>query len=137
MIVRRARTQDLDGVVALWQHHAGPSRSVSGLDEARRLVARDPDALIVAVDEAGVVVGSLIVGWDGWRCHLYRLAVEATVRRAGVASALVAEASTRARALGARRLDAMVHRDNEGAIAFWEALGFELQDDDGRWSLAT
>jgi len=29
----------------------------------------------------------------------------------------------------------MVHRDNESAIAFWQAQDFELQDDDARWSL--
>jgi hypothetical protein len=38
--------------------------------------------------------------------------------------------------LGLRRPDAMVYRENDGAVAFWQARGFELQDEDGRWSLA-
>jgi ribosomal protein S18 acetylase RimI-like enzyme len=98
------------------------------------LLARDPEALIVACDDQDGVIGSLIVGWDGWRCHLYRLVVHPDHRRMGVAGQLLAEARQRAQQLGAPRLDAMVHRDNVGAIAFWDAQSFELQDDDARWS---
>jgi ribosomal protein S18 acetylase RimI-like enzyme len=83
--------------------------------------------------EDGRLVGSLIVGWDGWRCHLYRLAVEPSVRRRGVATALLAAAGDRARQLGAVRLDATVHPDNAPAIAYWQAMGFTL-DVYGRWS---
>ncbi len=49
-----------------------------------------------STDSDARVVGTLIVGWDGWRCHLYRLAVDRTVRRSGIAGTLVAEARRRA-----------------------------------------
>jgi ribosomal protein S18 acetylase RimI-like enzyme len=127
---------DLDEVLALWRDYGGPTRTPARPDSARTLIARDPDALLLATDENRSIVGSVIVGWDGWRCHLYRLVVRPSARRAGVASVLVAEARKRARELGARRVDAIVHRENFAAVSFWEALGFELQDDDGRWSLA-
>jgi ribosomal protein S18 acetylase RimI-like enzyme len=133
--IRSAHTADVDEVVSLWRRFGGPTRSLGQHDEARALLARDPQALILASTEEGGVIGSLIVGWDGWRCHLYRLVVHPDHRRKGVAGLLVAEGRRRAGALGVARLDAMVHRDNEGAIAFWEAQDFELQDDDARWSL--
>lgn len=133
--IRTAVLDDVDEVVDLWRQFGGPTRSLGQHDEARALLARDPDALIVACADDGAVIGSLIVGWDGWRCHLYRLVVHPDRRRVGVAGQLLAEGRQRARQLGVARLDAMVHRDNEGAIAFWEAQGFELQDDDARWSL--
>lgn len=135
MEIRNATASDLDEVVALWREYGGPTRSAPQASSARSLIERDPDALILAFNDERDIVGSLIVGWDGWRCHLYRLVVHPSARRAGIATALVAAAQTRAQALGASRVDAMVHRDNVDAVAFWEALGFELQDDDSRWSV--
>lgn len=134
-MIRSATERDVETVVDLWRTHGGPTRSSGQEREARALLTRDPDALIVAVDGEERVVASLIVGWDGWRCHLYRLVVEPRNRREGVATALLAEARERARGLGCTRLDAMVHRENRDAVAFWESCGFEMQDDDGRWSV--
>jgi ribosomal protein S18 acetylase RimI-like enzyme len=134
--LRIATAADVDAVVDLWQQFGGPTRSPPRAAPTTRLLARDPDALILAVDDERIV-GSVIVGWDGWRCHLYRLVVRPEARRAGIADALVAAARDRARDLGASRVDAMVHDDNDGAVAFWRAAGFELQDDDRRWSAPT
>ena len=36
--------------------------------------------------------------------------------------------------LGAKRLDAIVSRQNAVGVSFWESDGFELHDDNGRWS---
>jgi len=134
LLIRTATSDDLDATVALWREHGAPTRGLNALADARALIDFAPDALLVATDDAGSVVGSLIVGWDGWRCHLYRLVVHPSCRRDGVASALLTESRNRARARGAARVDAMVRRENAGAVAFWEANGFTLQDDDGRWS---
>ena len=134
MEIRSANAEDLDEVVDLWHREGGPTSLPGGISEARSLLRRDPDALLVArVDEA--VVGSLIVGWDGWRCHLYRLVVEPRCRRSGVATGLVAEAKARAHASGARKIDAMVNFNNESAVAFWEGQQFDQDPRDGRWSL--
>jgi len=133
--IRTAALGDVEEVVSLWRKFGGPTRSLGQHAEARALLARDPEALIVACDDKAAVIATLVVGWDGWRCHLYRLVVHPDHRRAGIAGLLVAEGRRRAKALGVARLDAMVHRDNDGAIAFWESQDFELQDDDARWSL--
>jgi ribosomal protein S18 acetylase RimI-like enzyme len=132
--IRCATEADLDGVVDLWHHAAGPSRHPGQRAEAEILLGRDPEALLVALTD-GAVVGTLIVGWDGWRCHLYRLAVAQSARRSGIAGALAAEARRRATDHGAVRIDAMVNTDNLGAVAFWESAGFRADSHDGRWSL--
>jgi ribosomal protein S18 acetylase RimI-like enzyme len=131
--VRTGAPADAEAVVALWSVAAGPSRLVSDVGAVTALLDRDPSALLVAVDE-GAVVGTVIVGWDGWRCHLYRMAVAASHRRRGVGVALVDAALERARGLGARRLDAMVADENELGQAFWAARGFERDDHDSRWT---
>lgn len=133
LTVRSGLPDDIPNVIELWNRAAGPTRQAGQHHEAEQLLRHDPDALIVAEDD-GQLLGTLIAGWDGWRCHLYRLAVEPVARRSGVARALVSEAQTRASARGARRLDAMVDPANVVALTFWDAIGFEC-DTDQRWSL--
>jgi ribosomal protein S18 acetylase RimI-like enzyme len=132
--LRTANADDLAAVVALWGRAAGPTRLAGQLAEAEALMRRDPQALLIA-ESQGRVIGTLIAGWDGWRCHLYRLAVDHSVRRTGVAVALVAMARERAAVLGATRLDAMVARENAAGVAFWSGQGFDEDLADGRWSL--
>ena len=96
------------------------------------LIDRDPDALIVVADE-GVLARSVIAGWDGWRAHLYRLAVRPDRRRQGIGGALLAAAEERLRALGARRIDAMVLDRNELGQRLWSARGHRRQDEWSRW----
>ncbi len=132
--IRSATPDDLAWVVDLWNRAAGPTRRAGQIPETSALLARDADALIVAED-AGEIVGTLIVGWDGWRCHLYRLAVDPAARRSGIASRLVAEARARAAALGVFRIDAMVDGDNARAHGFWASVGFDADGRDQRWSV--
>lgn len=78
--IRSATAADLDTVLAFWKVSAeGTSISDDG-DGVARLVERDPDALILA-ERDGTLVGTVIAGFDGWRCHLYRLAVHPEQRR--------------------------------------------------------
>ena len=134
MEIRSAIDADLEEVVDLWQREGGPTSLPGGVTEATALLRYDPDALVIARID-GVLAGSIIVGWDGWRCHLYRLVVDPPWRRSGVATQLVVEAMARARAIGARKIDATVSLDNRSAIRFWECQQFEQDPRDGRWSL--
>ena len=97
-----------------------------------RLIEQDPDALVLAVDN-DLIVGSIIVGWDGWRCHLYRLAVAPTHRRQGIGRALVSLAEERFALSGGTRADAMVLDDNEQAQRVWSAAGYRAQPEWSRW----
>jgi ribosomal protein S18 acetylase RimI-like enzyme len=134
LTIRTAERDDLDEVVRLWETSAGPTRHAGQRPEAARLLEHDPDALLLA-ELDGELVGTLIVGWDGWRCHLYRLAVVETARRQGVGRALLRRALSRVIRLGAARVDAMVDLENGAGVAFWESEGFEFDQADGRWSL--
>lgn len=96
------------------------------------LVARDPDALILAVRD-GAIVGTVVAGWDGWRCHLYRLAVDPGHRRQGIGRLLVDAAEQRFRRLGGTRADAMVLDGNAPAHQAWGATGYARQAEWSRW----
>jgi ribosomal protein S18 acetylase RimI-like enzyme len=112
--------------LALWKRaETGPSTTESAAD-VRWLLERDPDALLLADDE-GEIVGSLIVGWDGWRGTFYRLAVDPAHRRRGLATEMVRAGEERLRSLGAKRLHAIVESEEADAMAFWASAGYELQ----------
>ena len=124
MRIRSASTADIPAVLELWGRARSSGASTRD-DEAvvRRLMARDPEALLLA-ELDGQVVGTLIVGWDGWRGNMYRLAVAPEHRRQGIAARLISEGEDRLRALGGRRATALVWRDDEPASAVWTAAGY-------------
>jgi len=67
-----------------------------------------------------------MVGFDGHRGWVYYLAVSPDHRRKGLGRALMAAAEAWLRARGAPKIQLMVREENE-AIAFYEALGLERQ----------
>jgi ribosomal protein S18 acetylase RimI-like enzyme len=130
--IRGASEQDIAAVLALWEAARSlptVSDSPEGLAE---LLDADPGALLVA-ELDGVLVGSLIAAWDGWRGSFYRLAVSPEHRRKGLARMLLSEGERRLRERGAVRLTAIVAEDEEGAMAFWRAVGYERQRDRARF----
>ncbi|BCJ43852.1 N-acetyltransferase [Actinoplanes ianthinogenes] len=131
--MRKAEPADLPAVLAFWQGAAeNGNRPVDTAEAVEALLARDPEALILAIGD-GAVVGTIIAGWDGWRCHLYRLAVDPDRRRAGIGGRLIAAAEERFRALGGTRADAMVLDANERAHGIWTAHGYRPQPEWSRW----
>lgn len=120
LIIRPCRLDECAHVLDLWRKAEAIPRPTDTLPDVERMVREHPDTLLVG-EEDGRIVGSVIAGWDGWRGGIYRLAVLPECRRRGVAQALVAEAERRLAARGARRLSAMVARDEPQAVAFWNA----------------
>ncbi len=130
--IRPGTEADVQALLELWRL-GGPRPSVTDSEAGiRTLLGHDPGSLLLA-DADGTLVGSLVVGWDGWRGSFYRLAVDPGRRRQGIATALVRTGEASLRARGAVRLTAIAVTDENAANALWEALGYELQTDVGRF----
>ncbi|MGW0599916.1 GNAT family N-acetyltransferase [Streptomyces sp. NPDC002776] len=130
--IRAAGPEDLDAVLAFWKVAAEGTSISDDRDGVERLVDRDPEALILA-ERGDALAGTVIAGFDGWRCHLYRLAVHPDHRRQGIGAALLAAAEERFVRLGGRRGDAMVLQRNERAQHAWRAAGYVPEEHWRRW----
>jgi ribosomal protein S18 acetylase RimI-like enzyme len=130
--IRAGAPDDLDAVLAFWKVAAEGTSISDDRAGVERLVARDPGALILAEID-GELAGTVIAGFDGWRCHLYRLAVRPDRRRRGVGAALLTAAEERFVRLGGRRADAMVLTRNETAQHAWRAAGYAPEEQWRRW----
>jgi ribosomal protein S18 acetylase RimI-like enzyme len=123
--IRSATHADVDGLLDLWKR-AGSHPSPTDTPTSVLRVIDVPHAeVIVAVGANELLVGSIIATFDGWRGNVYRMAVDPTYRRRGLARRLAGEAEDWLRAAGAVRLSALVEGNSEVAQAFWESVGFE------------
>jgi len=81
----------------------------------------DSSALHLVAVDGGRVVATCRLVEEGATAHLGRMAVAASARRRGIASALLAEAETRARERGVRRVALAAQT---GALALYEQAGY-------------
>ena len=100
-------------------------------DEARAIWIDAPHATLVAVDDAGTVLGTYYIkpnhaGPGGHVCNCGYIVAPAA-RGRGVASALCRDSQERAVALGFRAMQFnMVASTNETAVGLWKKLGFAV-----------
>jgi ribosomal protein S18 acetylase RimI-like enzyme len=122
--LRAATAADIDEILGLWEAAGAHPTTTDDAPSVAAVIGRDGDALLVA-EIGGRLVGTLIATWDGWRGNMYRLAVLPDVRRRGIATTLVDRAEGRLRALGCRRVTALVVDDDVHAVDFWTDVGFD------------
>lgn len=129
VVLRRARPADEPHVLAVdaaaflpfWRFDR------AGLDDA--MAATPAARMRVAVGDDDDIVGYAVTGRAGSRGYLQRLAVAPERRRAGIATALVADGLRWLRRWGAREMLVNTQEGNEAALALYEALGFVRQPD--------
>ena len=127
MIVRAFQPSDEAGVVELWRRCDLTRPWNDPHKDVRRKLAVRPDWFLVAED-AGAVVGTVMVGYDGHRGWVYYFGVDPAHRRRGVGRALMAEAERLLRAEGCPKLNLQVRAGNTGAIEFYRSLGFAVDE---------
>jgi ribosomal protein S18 acetylase RimI-like enzyme len=121
--------RDFEAVSALWQ---GIEKGVRlGRSDTRaeieKKLGRDPDLFLVAESD-GLIVGSVIGGYDGRRGLIYHLAVQAGFRQHGLGGRLMDEVESRLHAKGCLKCYLLVTTDNEEAMRYYERRGWQHMD---------
>ncbi|MET0726251.1 MAG: GNAT family acetyltransferase [Leifsonia sp.] len=125
--VRRFQRDDTERVVALWRACGlVVPWNDPHLDIARK-VAEQPDLFLVGEDD-GLLVASVMVGYDGHRGWMNYLAVDPAAQGRGHGRALVAEAERMLTERGCPKLNLQVRGSNASAIGFYEAIGYAVDD---------
>lgn len=117
---------DYAAVMDLWAN-AGNGIHLRRSDESQEIekkLLRDPDLFLVAEHNGGIV-GAVLGGFDGRRGMMYHLAVATDFRNQGIGAALMVDLETRLKDKGCIRYYLLVTMDNDEAIQFYEAHGWE------------
>jgi ribosomal protein S18 acetylase RimI-like enzyme len=125
--IRPYTADDEDVVVQLWTDcdlvvpWNNPRRDI-----ARKLQAQ-PELFLVGVlgDE---LVATVMAGYEGHRGWINYLAVHPDHQRRGLGRQIMAEAEARLLAVGCPKINLQVRATNTHVIAFYESLGFTVDD---------
>lgn len=124
---------DLDAARSLWERTGIWLRPSDGREQMALLLERCPDLQLAARDGRGVLIGTVMGGWDGRRGYVYHLAVEPSWQRRGVATALMDELERRLRAKGALKVKLQILTGNDASRAFFAARGYAVEEDCEPW----
>lgn len=127
LAIRPFRPSDEDAIVSLWRR-CGLTRPVN---DPRKDIARKSNIqaewfLVGTLDEA--IVATVMTGYDGHRGWLYYVGVDPAHRGRGIGRAMLADVEHRMRALGCPKINLQVRTGNDGAMAFYRALGYAVDD---------
>ena len=133
ILISEFTMDDFPVVHVLWQRSGLWMRPSDGPEATALKLERDPDLFLIARDREGVIVGTVMGGWDGRRAYVYHLAVLPEQRRQGIADALMDELEERFRGLGALKAKTQILLDNEASRAFFKRRGYLREDDCEPW----
>ncbi len=132
LIIRSCGPDEVSRVLDLWQVVRSRLGATDDTASLRALATRDEDALLIA-ELDGRLVGTLIAAWDGWRGNMYRLVVHPDHRGEAVSTRLIHAGEAVLRDRGARRVTALVWREDRRAARTWARAGYELEEGTGRF----
>jgi ribosomal protein S18 acetylase RimI-like enzyme len=128
MHIRPFHVGDAEGVIDVWRRCDLLRPWNDPQKDIRRKVAVQPEGFLVAVDERGTVVGTIMVGYDGHRGWINYIGVSPDHQRRGIGRALMAEAERLLRAKGCPKINLQVRTSNSNVLAFYKAIGFAPDD---------
>jgi len=127
MQIRPFRRADEGPVIALWEECQLTRPWNDPRKDIARKLAVQPELFLVGVD-SGIVMASVMAGYEGHRGWVNYLAVAPRYRGHGHARALMNHVEQRLLERGCPKLGLLVRKSNPEAIAFYRRLGY-AQDD--------
>ncbi len=126
-LIRRYAPEDEPQVVELWERCELVVPWNVPADDIARKLAFQPEFFFVA-DQERRVVGSVMAGYEGHRGWINYLAVDPSLRRSGLGRELMDHAEARLSEVGCPKINLQVRGPNRDVIAFYESLGYRIDD---------
>lgn len=127
MQIRSFMPRDEAGVIALW-HQCGLTRAWNDPHEdVQRKLTTQPELFLVGEID-GVVVATVMAGFDGHRGSVNYLAVSPAHRNRGFGRALMQHVEQALIARGCPKLNLQVRTGNDPALTFYRRLGYSVDD---------
>lgn len=128
MEIRPFQETDESSVIALWADvFAYPEPRNNPATVIRQKRAVQPDLFFVALLD-GVLVGTVMGGYDGHRGWIYSLAVSPPARRRGIGTALMRRVERELAARGCPKVNLQVLAANAGTVEFYRKLGYTVEE---------
>ena len=122
--IREMTIADYAPVYALWKASQGVGLSEADSKEGiKHFLARNPGLSYIAVD-GEQIVGAALCGHDGRRGYIHHLSVDQAHRKQGIGKSLVNRCVFALMQIGIAKCHLFVFGENEGAIQFWNKVGW-------------
>jgi ribosomal protein S18 acetylase RimI-like enzyme len=123
MNIREFQPGDETDVIALWKACDLIVPWNDPHQDIERKLKVDPDLFLVGL-EKGIIVASVMGGYEGHRGWINYLAVHPDRRGKGFAKAIMAEVEQRIKAKGCPKICLQVRKTNHTVIAFYKSIGY-------------
>lgn len=126
-MIEELTLNDTAGAVALWEQ-AGLTRPWNDAAADFRRAVTNETSVVLGLRKAEELIGAVMVGDDGHRGWVYYLAVADAARSTGIGRRLMAGAEAWLKQRGCPKIQFMVRSDNTPVLAFYDHLGYPLQE---------
>ncbi|MBL4830905.1 MAG: GNAT family acetyltransferase [Aliivibrio sp.] len=124
MLIRTFDLNDQPAVIQLWQQN---NLVVPWNDPIKDIEIKlnHNDDLFLVGERDGVIIATLMGGYDGHRAWVNYLAVNTSFQHRGYAREMLAYFESQLKQLNCPKINLLVRSNNQEIIAFYEHLGFK------------
>jgi len=123
MIIRQYLPEDEEAVINLWKICNLTKPWNNPEQDINRKLENSPELFLVGTIN-GIIVASVMAGYDGHRGWIYYLAVDPEHRKQGLGRQMMTAAEEKLLEIGCPKIDLMVRKNNMDVITFYEKIGY-------------
>jgi ribosomal protein S18 acetylase RimI-like enzyme len=127
LMIRPYAPRDEEAVIRLWLRCDLVVPWNNPRQDIERKLKVNPDLFLVG-EIRGNLVATCMAGYEGHRGWINYLATDPDYRRQGIAARMMEVAEEKLIAMGCPKINLQVRAGNKDAVAFYEAVGYELDD---------
>jgi len=118
--------EDTDQVLEVWNLAGVTSPERNPRSDIQKKLRHSPESFFVGAFE-GRVAATVMVGYDGHRGWIYKLAVRPDLQRKGIGTQMMEHAEGWLRQQGCLRVKLQIDAARGGVAEFYKKLGYEVQ----------